>query len=311
MLDEIKNEIEKAKNIVLVGHVNPDGDCIGATIAFKYMIEKFSKGKNIYVCINDELPKYVEKLPYLPKIYNEIDDNISIDLLISLDVANIERLAISEKDLKRSKKTICIDHHISNTGYFDINYVQDISSASELIYRFLNVFNIEMTKEIATYMYLGIINDTGNFRHSNVTDKTFLVASEIAKTDINMNEIYKLLFSKSMTKAKAYSESIEKGIYDKDLRFMWFYLPKNSGYTRDDTDGISEYLLSLEDVDVSLFIMQLEDGSIKGSFRSKGKDVNVIASKFNGGGHKLAAGFKTNMSSDEIIKKTKELLNEK
>lgn len=308
MLDKIKKEIEKADNIVLVGHINPDGDCIGATIAFKYMIEKFNENKNVYVCINDKLPKYVEKLPYLPKIYNKIDDDISIDLLISLDVANIQRVAIDEATIKKSKKTICIDHHISNNGYFDINYVEDISSASELIYKFLKVFSIDIDEKIATYMYLGIINDTGNFRHSNVTDKTFLIASEIAKTNINMNEIYRLVFSKSRKKAEAFSRSVMEGIYDSDLKFMYFYLPENTGYESDDMDGISEYMLTIEDVDVALFLKQMDSKFIKGSFRSKGKDVNYIASFLNGGGHKLAAGFKIDKTKDEIIALVKELL---
>lgn len=310
MLEDIKKEIEKANNIVLVGHVNPDGDCIGATVAFKYMIEKVYKNKNVFVCINDVLPKYVDKLPYLPKIYDKIDENVEIDLLISLDVANIERVAIDEKTIRRSKKTICIDHHISNKKYFDINYVEDISSACELIYKFLDVFNIELDEKIATYMYLGIINDTGNFRHSNVTEKTFLVASEIAKTKINMNEIYRLVFSKSRKKAEVFSRSVIEGIYDSKLKFMYFYLPENSGYESDDMDGISEYMLTIEDVEIALFLKKTDEKFVKGSFRSKGRDVNYIASHLNGGGHKLAAGFKIDKTKDEIISIVKGLLNE-
>jgi len=306
MLEKIKEEILKANKIVLVGHVRPDGDCIGACVAFKYMIEKMDATKQVKVCINDELPKYLEKLDYLPKIYDKVNDEI--DLLISLDVANIERVAIDTESISKAKKTIAIDHHISNKKYFDINYVVDISSASELIYRFLDVFNITLDKKIATYMYLGIINDTGNFKHNNVTDKTFLVASKLAESGINMNKIYQVLFSKTRKKASLFSKSIVNGVYDESLKFMYFFLPKDSEYTKDDTDGVSEYMLTIDDVDVSLFLQEESDNTIKGSFRSKGPDVNMIASKFNGGGHILASGFKTDKKLEEIIEVTKRLL---
>lgn len=305
MLNKIKEEIKKAKNIVLVGHINPDGDCIGATVAFKYMIESFDSSKNVKVCINDDLPDYVEKLPYLPKIYKEIDGEI--DLLISLDVANKERLAIDEKYIKLSKKTIAIDHHISNTKYFDLNYVEDISSASELTYKFLDIFSIKLTKEIATYIYLGIINDTGNFKHNNVTAHTFMVASEIANTGIDLSNIYRILFSKSLKKAELFSKSVLEATFDKELGFMYYYLGENDIYTRNETNGASEYMLGLEEVKVSLF-MQQDGDEIKGSFRSKSADVNYIAAQFDGGGHKLASGFKTKKKLDEIIQKTKEIL---
>lgn len=310
MLNNIKLEIEKAKKIVIVGHINPDGDCIGAAIALKYIIEEFDLNKDVKILIDDKLPKYLEELPYLPKIYNEIENEI--DLFISVDVANRNRIAAKEEIIKRAKKTINIDHHISNTNFFDINYIEDISSASELIYKFVDLFGIKLNQKIATYIYLGIINDTGNFRHKNVKSSTFIVASKLLETGIDNNNIYFALFSKSLKKAEIFSKSIIDGFYDEKTKFMCYYLSnkeiKEYNYTTDDTDGVSEYLLTIKGVEVSLFIKESENGEIKGSFRSKKVDVNNIAAKFNGGGHKLAAGFVTNLSADEIIKITMEEL---
>ena len=307
MLKDIKLEIEKAKNIVIAGHISPDGDCIGASIALKYMIEELDSTKNVKVLIDDNLPKYVEELEYLPTIYREIEDDV--DLFISVDVANRDRVASKDYIINKAKKTINIDHHISNTKYFDINYVEEISSASELVYKFIDIFGININKKIATYIYLGIINDTGNFRHKNVNSSTFLVASELLKTGIDNNKIYFSLFSKSLKKAEVFSKSIIDGVYDEKTKFMYYYLSNDeinkNNYDSDDIEGVSEYMLTIKGVEVSLFIKQTNDGRIKGSFRSKNIDVNKIASKLGGGGHKLAAGFITELDNVEIIKITR------
>lgn len=304
MISEIKKEIDKAKNIVITGHISPDGDCIGAAIALKYILQEYDSNKNVSVIIDYELPNYLNEMEYLPEIIKETDDEI--DLLISVDVATKDRLAIKEKYIDSAKMRINIDHHISNTKYFDINYIKNKSSASEMMYEFLDLLNVKLNKKIATYMYLGIINDTGNFRHKNVESSTFLIASELIKTGIDINQIYFTLFSKSMKKAEIFSKSIIDGYYDEKNKFMFYYLSQEeimkNNYSNDDIDGVSEYMLTIKGVELALFIKQISVDKIKGSFRSKVVDVNKLASLFNGGGHKLAAGFLTDKSNYEILK---------
>ncbi|WP_068268192.1 DHH family phosphoesterase [Caviibacter abscessus] len=310
MLKKIKEQIDNAKNIVIAGHVNPDGDAIGSAIALSKMIKQYGSSKNVKVCFNDELPEYTKELLKDINIYKEVTDDI--DLLISVDTANLERLAVTKEMIEKAKKTVCIDHHISNTGYFDINYIKDISSASELIYDFLDVLNIKLSKEIAEFMYLGIINDTGNFRHSNVTSNTFRICANLLDEGINASYITQVLFSKSNKKAEIFSKAIIDKIYFEDIKFAYYYLKYEDmlklGITKDDTDGIAEYLLTIKENDITLFLREEADHSIKGSFRSKFVNVNYIASFFGGGGHIKAAGFKTNMAVDDIIGKVRELL---
>lgn len=311
MLYKIKEEIDKAQNIVIAGHVNPDGDAIGASISLCEIIKQYDKNKNVRVCFTDDLPEYTKEM-LDDDIVIEKDIKDEIDLLISVDTANIERLAVTKEMIEKAKRTVCIDHHISNKGYFDINYVKDISSASEMVYDFIDVLNINITSKIAKFIYLGIINDTGNFRHPNVRSNTFLIASELIKTGINASEITKTLFSKSYKKAKIFSHAVLEQVYIEELKFSYYYLSqedmKKYSITRDDTDGISEYLFTIKENEITLFLREEIDGQIKGSFRSEKVDVNNIASHFNGGGHKNAAGFKTNLKLDEIINKVKELL---
>ncbi len=315
MIKQIVDKIKESNKIVLAGHVMPDGDALGAAISMYYMIKKYDKNKDVKVCFNDTLPEYMDQINKDIKIYNEVEDEI--DLLISVDTANIERLAVTNSMIEKAKYKIVIDHHISNKGYFDLNYIKNVSSASEIVYEFIEGLNVELDENIAKYIYLGIINDTGCFRHPNVTPRTMYIASKLLETGINNNEIYQYIFAKSKNKAEIFSKSVVDGVYDEKLKFMYYYLSqediKKHNYTRDDMEGASEYMLSIKEVEVSVFMREELDGSIKGSFRSKGTiDVNNIASNFNGGGHKNASGFKTNQSLNDIISKTKEMLkNEK
>ncbi|QXW66129.1 bifunctional oligoribonuclease/PAP phosphatase NrnA [Streptobacillus moniliformis] len=302
-LFEIKEKIDKHDNIILSAHVNPDGDAFGALFAFKFMIEKYNKNKKVDIVIQYELPRFIYKFDESKYIKNDIDENV--ELVIMLDTANIDRAAINKEVFNLAKETINIDHHISNSKYLNINYVEDISSTCELLYKFLDVFNIELDEKIAKFMYLGIINDTGNFRHSNVTENTFDVASKLMKVGVDNREITNILFSKSREKVKVFGKTLVEYKYYEDLKFAFFYISqndmKNMSISEEDTDGISELLLSIEDVDIALFVREDKEAKLKGSFRSKNIDVNKLASRFNGGGHVLAAGFRFSGKLEEIL----------
>ena len=185
--------------------------------------------------------------------------------------------------------------------------MEDVCSTAELIYKFLSIFKIDLNKKIAEYLYLGIINDTGNFRHDNVTEKTFEICGKLIKAGANNHKIANILFSMSREKADLFGDVYRNMIIDEKYGFIYYYLSnekmKELNVTKDDTDGIAELLLKIEDMELSLFIRDEED-KMKGSLRCNDKyNVNEIASIFNGGGHIKAAGFKTDLSVEEVINK--------
>ena len=163
-LKKIADEIMNAQNIVLTIHVNSDGDCIGAALALMLILDKYNKKnfsdeiykmKNVRLVLDDKLPKFMGH--FKERVLVEYYPNFKmkdIDLLIAIDSANIERIGNVAGLRKDAKKMINIDHHISNTNYADINYVEDVSSTSEIIYRFLDLFDVELDKEIASFLYL-------------------------------------------------------------------------------------------------------------------------------------------------------------
>jgi len=325
--DGIVNEIKSSKNIVLTAHINPDGDALGSLLAFYFMINEYCKKNNtkkmVKIIVDDKLPKYMRHFKDTELIWSyekfseefkqNFQNNEKFDLFISLDCANEERYGKSIEIKKLSKKSINIDHHISNTEHADFNYVEDICSTGELLYQFLKIFDIELTKKIAEYMYLGIINDTGNFRHDNVTPHTFLVCSKLIEAGVNNHKIANIIFAVSEKQVDFIGEVYKNKKIDEKYKFVSYYLTqskmKELGIEKDDTNSTSEMLLKIEGMEISLFVREEEDSSLKGSFRANDKyNVNKIASIFGGGGHIKAAGFKTDLSFEEILEKTYEEL---
>ena len=320
---EIVNEIKLSKSIILTAHINPDGDALGSLLAFYFMIDDFCKKNNmekmIKIVVDDKLPKYMrhfedtELIWSYEKFGEEFKHNFQndekFDLFISLDCANEERYGKAIEIKKLSKKSINIDHHISNTEHADFNYVEDICSTGELLYQFLEIFEIELREKIAKYMYLGIINDTGNFRHDNVTEHTFFVCSKLIGAGVNNHKIANIIFEVSEKKVGFIGELYKNKKINERYKFINYYLTqekmKELSIEKDDTDGAAEMLLKIEEMELSLFVREDVDGSLKGSFRANDKyNVNKIASIFGGGGHIKAAGFKTNLSFEEILEKT-------
>ena len=311
---EIKEKIEQSNSIIIAGHVNPDGDTIGAGLSLLLGLENKYPNKRIDFVLQDPVPKNISFLKGTEKI-KKIEDinNPNYDLAIFVDSATIERVGKVESLIGDTFK-INIDHHISNPKYGDINLVEDISSTSEIMFSLLKELDLVVTLEMGEAIYLGLVNDTGNFAHSNVTDKTFLVASELMRLGVNNNKIVNDFFkTKSLQRMKVLGKALSEMKFIQDKNLMYFNLSyeglKNLDAIKDDTEGVVEELLNYSDSEVSLFLREDETGKIKGSMRSKHDiDVNKIAGIFGGGGHIKAAGFTSELSSEEIIKKVVENL---
>ena len=311
---EIKEKIEQSNSIIIAGHVNPDGDTIGAGLSLLLGLENKYPNKRIDFVLQDPVPKNISFLKGTEKI-KKIEDinNPNYDLAIFVDSATIERVGKVESLIGDTFK-INIDHHISNPKYGDINLVEDISSTSEIMFSLLKELDLVVTLEMGEAIYLGLVNDTGNFAHSNVTDKTFLVASELMRLGVNNNKIVNDFFkTKSLQRMKVLGKALSEMKFIQDKKLMYFNLSyeglKSLGAIKDDTEGVVEELLNYGDSEVSLFLREDETGKIKGSMRSKHDiDVNKIAGIFGGGGHIKAAGFTSELSSEEIIKKVVENL---
>ena len=285
---EIRDKIFSEDNIVVISHVNPDGDAIGSGLALTLGLKKI--GKNVRFILQD---KY--------------------DLAICVDGATDDRLG-KAKELLKNRFVINIDHHISNTLYGKLNYVEEISSTSELIYKFLKFCEIDIDINMAEALYTGLVNDTGNFSHDNVTEKTFEMAAELKRIGASNSKVVREFFNtKSLPAIKLLGIAMYEMEYNENKKLAYYFMSKETldkyNGRKEDTEGIVEKLISFKEAEVSLFLREDKIGVIKGSMRSKHDiDVNEIASIFGGGGHRKAAGFTSELPAEEIIKKVLERL---
>jgi phosphoesterase RecJ-like protein len=319
---EIFEVIKKSRSILITGHTSPDGDAIGSGLGMLLALKKLNKAmgdeakrngeiyedKILRFVLEDKVPKnlkFINQSILIDKLEN-YELECDFDLMLCMDSGNIHRIGKVVELRSKDTTVINIDHHISNDRFGDYNYVGDISSTSEIMFDFLKEVNIEIDNDIAQALYLGIVNDTGNFKHSNTTEKVFRVAAELVSYGVQPNEVIKNFFdTKSMGKLKLTGSVLSNFKFVDELNLVYYYMSEKElervGATKEDTNGLVELLLSFEEASVSLLLKE-DNGYIKGSFRSKNDvDVNALANLFGGGGHIKAAGFKTEKTSDEVI----------
>lgn len=306
---EIKREIEKAENIILTAHINPDGDAVGSSLALLLTLKNEYRDKNLRLILQDEIPDTTKFLKYSELIEKYKEDEVyKTELLIYLDSATKERTGVIYQKIE-ARKTVCIDHHVSNPEYGDINcIIRNATSTSEIIFNFIKASEYKLLKEAAEALYLGLVNDTGNFSHSNVTKEAFEMAAELLSVGVNSNYIVtNFLNSNAYQALKIVGEALRSFEFYPDKKLSYIYIDNATmekyDARKEDTEGIVEKILSYNQASVSLFLREEKDGKIKGSMRSKYEvDVNRIANIFGGGGHYKAAGFSSSLSAEEILK---------
>ncbi|NLL81910.1 MAG: bifunctional oligoribonuclease/PAP phosphatase NrnA [Tissierellia bacterium] len=305
-ISELIKKISTANNIYIASHVNPDGDSIGSILAMALGLRKINK--NVNIIKTDEIPSDYLFLPniHMIRTYDIDEEKDPIDLLVVLDCGDIDRLGKFKSIVSNSKFVINIDHHISNSGFGDINIVDEQSAATgELVFDLLVGMGIQIDKEIATCLYTAISTDTGSFSYDNVTSRTHeivvsLINAGIDKSDINIR-LYQSrsiertnLFISSFSTLKTYNDNkIATVKVTQDML-------KKANAKMEDTEGIISFIRDIKPVEVACLLKENKEKEIKISLRSKRfVDVSKICSAFNGGGHKRASGCTINESIND------------
>lgn len=307
-IKEVFNLINYSKKICIAGHKAPDGDCIGSVMALYYFLK--DRNKDITVLLDGEIPfnfkSFVDE-EIIAKDYHKEE----FDLMFVLDCSDSGRLGEYEPALKHSKKTVLIDHHKTNCGFGDINIIDpEMSSTGELLYDVLKTYG-SISKEIATYIYIAILTDTGKFSYSNVSSSTHRKVAELIDLGVDVAEVNNLVYnSKPANVVRAFIDCVNGIELYHDNKFVITAITKNilekNHAKMSDVDGIVEFLREINEVEVSCVLKEWEDHT-KVSLRSKNNvDVSVVSAKYGGGGHAKAAGFEIK----DTIENTKKLLIE-
>ena len=307
---QLNDSIKSAKNILITSHVNPDGDTLGSMCGLYALIETNFKKKCDMLAVS-KISKMYEHIPNikLVKQLDAFDKSREYDLVINVDVAALDRICDGQILFNKAKKTINIDHHGTNIEYADFNYVEaNASSTAEVIFEIAKALNWKINLDVAKCLYVGILTDTGSFRFNNTTPRSHKFASEMIDIGVSPCETYKEVYEtmpKNMVMFQIYCVNKAVFLNNDKIAYTTVYKKDMEKFhaEEDFTEGLTEKLRAIISTEVAFVAKEMNNGWTKISMRSKNIDVAEICKKFDGGGHKLAAGCTIKSNIDESIKK--------
>ena len=295
VIDRILDTVRASKTICIVGHIRPDGDCIGSQLGLAMALK--AEGKKVTVWNEDAIPT---KLKFLDpeSLFQKPRPGRKFDCVIAADCASYERLGkvaacVSERDL-----LINIDHHQSNTRYGDLNWVSAReSSCGELIYRLLKVARWPITRPVADLLFTAVSTDTGSFQYSTTRPGTLHTAAALVSHGANLAKICDEVYqSYPLSRVRMLKQLYSHFKLTADDRIAYFWLKQTdlarTGANSNDTEGLIDHIRAIEPVVVACVFEELGPDVTRISLRSKSDLVNVseILGQFGGGGHPAAAG---------------------
>lgn len=304
--NKVFEAIKESRYCLIVTHINPDADTISCALALSnYMKEKGIKHKVFNE--SKSLPRNLDFLPLFEKITDQVPK--FYDLAVFLDCAVKDRVGL---DIEKGVKIVNIDHHQSNSFFGDINIVDDEkASTAELLYEVFEAENINISKNIAQCLYVGIYDDSIAFTTPRVDGRTFEIVNELVQTGINISETAdKLLRRDSLSRYRVMPKILNTLQLSSEGKVATVYLDnewlKETGAQISECDDVVNMILNMAIVQMVCYFRVIK-GKIRVSLRSKGSiDVSAIASKFDGGGHKNAAGL--SIDADNIDEAKEKLL---
>ena len=317
-MEKIAKVLIEEDYFVIGSHVGPDGDSLGGQLALASFLDQM--GKNYCISSSDSKPTFSSHYRFLPNI-NSIKEHrecFEPRVFIALECPTFERLGVNVKLAKNAKTLLNIDHHGDNLKYGTLNWVNaDASSVSEMIYNLSALLPVKITKQIALYLYVGIVTDTGRFQYANVKPSTFEVAKKLLELGLDTNYIFKqiyesrsfystLLLGEVMAKARFFPKS---GLVYSSVNNEDFIL---HNIDVGETEHFIDFLRAIKGVKVAAIFKEVTPTETKISLRSTdGLDVAKIAEHFNGGGHPAASGYTSHKPLKQAIDDLVKLLENK
>jgi bifunctional oligoribonuclease and PAP phosphatase NrnA len=320
-----KEFLSSPKKVAITTHHKPDSDAMGSSLGLARFLEKW--GHHVQVITPTDYADFLQWMPGNEKVLIFSEDtkekvNVQFqnaDIIFCLDFNNLNRInELGEMVRQSSAKTVLIDHHLQPEHFADFEYwTTKAAATAELIYEL--ILELEMQQlldtEIGECLYSGIMTDTGSFRHPSTTARVHEIAAELIKLGVNHSKVHRNVFdsySPDRLKFLGYCLS-EKMIVLPEYNTCYFYITKEElkkyNSQTGDTEGLVNYALALKGIRFAALMIDRTE-MVKMSFRSVGDfDVNEFARKhFEGGGHKNAAGGKSNDSLENVVKKFQELI---
>lgn len=295
MYKKISKHLFSCKSVALFVHVNPDWDCIGSALALRSAL----RGKNIKcdVFTEKELSKHLSFMENDVIVFSEESTMPDYECFCAIDVGTPSRLGAWGDFFTKKENTVCIDHHLSSGPFASLSVIEtERSSTGELVFEILSSLKIEITKEIASYLYCAISSDTGSFQYSNVKPRTYEIIISLTKAGIDTSYLSSMLYErKSLTQLYLEAEAINSLKLYHDGKIATAHVTNEMlekyNAKRSDTEALASLPRSIDGVMISAFFSELSNGDIRVNLRAQGDyDIEPVARFFGGGGHKKAAG---------------------
>jgi phosphoesterase RecJ-like protein len=295
IIDRILEGLRDSRSICVVGHIRPDGDCVGSQLGLTLALH--NEGKKVVCWNEDRLPQKYEFLDP-DRLFQKPKKGVKFDCVVATDAASFERLGTVGPCITDRKLFINIDHHESNTRYADVNWVSAKEpSSGELIFRLLQVAKWPVSKQIADCLFTAVSTDTGSFQYPSTRPGTYHVAGELVRRGANLAKICDEVYqSYPLSRVRLLRHVYSRFRLTHQNQIAWFWLKKadfaRTGAESSDSEGLIDHIRAIAPVVVACVFEEIDDDMARISLRSKSEKVNVneIAAQFGGGGHPAAAG---------------------
>lgn len=300
--DQLVSHIQSGQRFLVSSHQRPDGDAIGSAVGFALALREL--GKQAEVVMEAVPPHFLQPFPAVDRIRVTRTVGEAVDAAIIMECGSLDRTGVAGLD---RSPVLNIDHHVGNTQYGTVNWIDESAAAcTELVFTLIEALGIRLTPDIATHLYLGLLTDTGSFRFSHITPRSFEIARRCVEAGANPQWIARTHYdSSTLGRVRIFGHVLNTMQLDPSGRVALLTMTHASaaatGASYDDTDGIINFPLSVKDIQAVAFVKEADNGEWRVSMRSKGDiDVGAIARAHGGGGHKNAAGCSAQGPLDAI-----------
>ncbi len=310
-IELVAAELRSRERFLLTAHEGPDGDALGSLLGMHHLLTQLGKDSVMFMAAKEfPLPIEYRFLP-LEEVFHEPPADVADRTVVFLDCGNIDRMPLDFLSAD-ANRVINIDHHHDNTRFGDLNLVDvEASCTAEIVYELAILLGVQITREMAAALYVGLVTDTGKFMYENTDARTHRIAAELIEAGVDVDDTYRRLYEHvPLEKLRLVSRALD-GIqrHCNDLLVLTYITAADyqaTGAGEEMTEGIIDHLRSIEGAKVAAVIRDLGDrgqAQRKVSLRSSEGDIDVsaIARRSGGGGHKRAAGFSTDLDLEELV----------
>jgi phosphoesterase RecJ-like protein len=294
LLPKAVHTIQEAQKILVVSHINPDGDTLGCLLTLGIVLERL--GKTTTLLSADGVPPTLMFLPQVEAVQTTTEER-GFDLAIVVDAGELNRVGKSREAVESAATVMDIDHHVTPGAFGEIRLLDAKAAATgEILFDLLHALSVEITPDIAQCLLCALLTDTGSFRYLNVTPRTLQIASVLVEKGGVPNEIAEAVFeNKPFAAQKLLGRALDSLARTDDGRIAWAHITQEDFVSFDatdaDTEGIVNAVRSVRGTQVAFFLREMPSGKLRVSLRAQPPyDVASVALQFGGGGHHLAAG---------------------